>query len=497
MYQVYANNRLLFENGNEEEGLTLTAASLDLELGKTGSFVFTIWPNHPNFDAVVQMAPVTVARNYSTIYGGRILDLKYGFYGEKQVSCEGDLAFLLDSIIAPHTYNGSFAAYLKHVVDKHNALVEAEKRFVAGAVTVGDFSPFVVTEKEYVSAFDLLNNKMVASSGGYLQVRYADGQRYLDLLSYDANADNISGQEIELGKNLLDISRETKGANLFSAIIPLGAKLSGSEQRLDIKSVNSNVPYIVNTAAVTLCKGKIYRTVIFDNITNAQTLKTTGTQYLADNYSGEYSVELTAADLSGQDANIDFFRVGQWVRAYNEYHFGYTPQLFLIQKMTVDLLKAAVNKITVGAVRKGLSDEMASLSNSVQSISVPEAVQPYVMESGTTGIWTWKKFSDNTCEFFGKIPVTSAETTSALGNWFRGASLYEANDYPYPFQMAEAPVVELLFQTRNAAGALLWTFSQDAETAQGYLPQCYLIRPVSGTGIHGNINIIGKGKLSS
>ena len=108
----------------------------------------------------------------------------------------------------------------------------------------------------------------------------------------------------------------------------------------------------------------------------------------------------------------------------------------------------------------------------------------------------WKKFSDNTCEFFGKVPVTNYEIKTALGGWYRGVNLYDADAYPYPFDMTEAPAVEMTFQTRNGLAAIAWIFSQDADTAQSYLPQCYLIRPVTGSGIYGNINIIGKGKLA-
>lgn len=495
MYQVYVNNRVVFENGIED--YVLTQAVLNLEIGKSGSFEFTIYPNHLNFSAVEIMAPVRVDRNYETIYRGRILDIKHGFYGEKQVSCEGELAFLLDVMCPPHSYSDSFSGYLEYVLGMYNRMVNADHEILAGTVTVGDFYPFTVTEKtEYRTAFDTLTNNMVQRSGGYLQIRHSsDGTRYLDLLSADADETNISGQEIELGTNLLDISRETRGEGMFSAIIPLGAKYEGSEQRLNIKTVNSNLEYLVNNAAVTLCKGKIYRTVIFDNITNASTLKTEGERYLASNYAGEYSVEITSADLSGL-GNVDFFRVGQWVRVRNEYHFGSEPQLFLIQKLSINLLKPAENKLVIGKVKKGLTDEIAGISNSVENISVPEAVQPYVIESGTTGIWTWKKFSDNTCEFFGKVPITSADVTSALGSWYRGANLYEATAYEYPFQMTEAPAIETNFQTRNGLAALLWISSIDAATAQKYLPQAFLIRPTTATGIFGNINIIGKGKLA-
>ena len=496
MFQVYSSGHLLHDDSLDD--YRLFDASLDLELGKTGSFEFTIYPNHPSFDSIEPMKSlVTVSRNYQTVYKGRVLKIKYGFYGEKQVSCEGDLAFLLDSMCPPHSYTGSFSGYLDYVLGMHNRLVDVDQQFFVGKVTVADFSPFTAKqEHEYKSAFDVLNGNMVARSGGYLHVRYESGNRYLDLLSYTADVSDVSGQTIEIGKNLLDISREVKGEGVFSAIVPLGAKLEGSDARLDIKTVNSGLPYVINADAVAFCGGTIYRQVIFDNITNAQTLKTTAESYLSDNYAGEASVEITAADMSGMDASIDSFWIGRWVRVENPHHFNGT-QTFLIKKMVIDLLDPASNKIVIGEVKKGLSDAVAEISDAVGSIEEPEAVQPYVMDSGTKGIWTWKILSDNTCEFFGKIPISSADVTTAFGAWYRGAVLFEPTAYEYPVEMTEAPALEATFQTRNGLGAMAWVYSQDAETAQKYVPQCYLIRPSTATGIFGNINIIAKGKVKT
>lgn len=143
-----------------------------------------------------------------------------------------------------------------------------------------------------------------------------------------------------------------------------------------------------------------------------------------------------------------------------------------------------------------MNDTLVKAENLSSRIETLENEQPYLIESGTTGIFSWKKFSDNTCEFFGKIPVQSYNITTALGNWYRGVNIYDVNAYAYPFEMSEAPAVEMTFQTRNGLAAIAWIFSQDAETAQSYLPQCYLIRPVTGSGIFGNINIVGKGKLA-
>ena len=494
MWQVYGGGTTLHDPTLED--YRLTKATLDLELGKTGSFEFTIYPNHPGFANIVPMSTIiTVSKNYKTIYKGRVLDIKYGFYGEKQASCEGVLAFLLDTMIPPHKYSGSFTGYFDYVLASHNAYADDSKQFWHGSVTVADYAPFAVEEKEYRSAFDLLTTHSVNPSGGYLNVRFDGDRTYLDLLSYTADISDVSGQAIKLGENLLDIKRETKSEDMFSAIIPLGAKIGETDTRLDIKSVNNGVDYLVNTAAKTLCGGLVYRTVIFDNITNATTLKSTATAYLAENYAGESSIEITAADLSGRDPAIDSFDIGRWVRVTAHHHFS-GEQLFLIKKQSLDLLSPASNKIVIGAVQKGITDAVAEISNAVKTRE-GDAVQPYVMESGHTGIFYWHKFSDGTCEFFGKVPITSADVTQALGGWYRGANLYEATAHEYPFTMAEAPALNMTFQTRNGLAALLWINSPDADTAQRYLPQSFLIRPTTATGIYGNINIIGKGRLKN
>ena len=553
MHKVYAGNVLIHDD--RLESIRIMNAQLSLEMGKSGLFEFTIYADHPYYTAIKPLKTIIeVQRHGKTIFRGRVLDLKYGFYNEKQVTCEGELAFLLDSIVGPHAISDSFSAYLDYVVGIHNSQVEAEKRFTVGSVTVADFMPFEVVEDfNFLTSYETINKRMVEPSGGILQVRHEGGTMYLDLLSPSMNISNVSAQQIKLGKNLLDIKRDTKGSAVFSGIIPLGAKINDTENRLDISSVNGG-SYAISNATAVAAYGKIFKVVIFENITNASTLLSEARTYLAENFAAVNSIEITAADLSGINPALDTFEVGQWVELVSDKHFT-APQTFLIRKMVINLSRPAETKIEVGRTQQGLLESLgytaenvrdvagrlgrlaksvrdiasrlgsatekanaaasaasnaatkaaaaqttasnaASAANSVsERVTVLEKVQPYVIETGTTGIWKWKKFSDNTCEFFGKIPVTSAEVATALGGWFRGANLYEATAYEYPLQMTEAPALEMMFQTRNGLGALVWAFSQDAATAKQYLPQCYLIRPTTATGIHGNINIIGKGKL--
>ena len=524
MYKVFADGKLLH---NDQLSLRIANAKLTLELGKSGLFEFTIFQDHKRYTDIKPLKTIIeVQRHDKTIFRGRVLDIDYGFHNEKQVTCEGELAFLLDSIIEPHAIVTSFSEYLDHVIELHNMQVEPAKQFKRGSVTVADFEPYeVVEDYEYLTSLETLNKRMVEVSGGFLQVHHEYDEMYLDLIAPDMNVANVSAQQIRLGKNLLDIKRETKGSEVFSGIFPLGAKIGDTERRLNISQTTGGSYYITNDEAVA-AYGKIFKVVVFENITDGLTLLGQAHAYLAENFAAVNTIEITAADLSGHNPALDSFEVGQWVELVSGAHFT-EKQTFLVRKMTINLSKPEETKIEVGRTQQGLTDSLGYTAESIKGVesristladkvssaeakadntatavtsvsnrvAVLERVQPYVIETGTTGIFSWQKFSDNTCEFFGKVPVTNYAVTTALGGWYRGANVYEATTYAYPFAMTEAPAVEITFQTRNGLAAIAWVFSADADTAQSYLPQCYLIRPVTATGIYGNINIIGKGKL--
>lgn len=560
MYKVTCDGKTL--HNDTIQSLRIINGQLTLELGKTGAFEFTIYPQHPYYDAVKPVSSIIeVHRNELSVFRGRVLTIQYGFHNEKQVFCEGELAFLLDTIVPPHAYYGSFTEYMDHVLAIHNAQVEEAKRFVVGSVTVAEFHPFEVVEDfNFSTSFETLNKRMVEPSGGYLQARHQYGTMYLDLLAPEVNISNVSMQKIRLGKNLLDLRKEVDGSEVFSGIVPLGAKIGETENRLDISSVNGGSYSITNAAAVA-AYGYIFKTVIFEDITSASSLLSEARTYLSEKFASVNTVEITAADLSGLNPDLDSFDVGQWVEVVSDTHFN-EPQAFLIRKISISISNPSNTKIEAGRTKQGLTDRLGNVvddigsllsriqdvagsigsisatataaeakannaetkatnattvatnaattansasskaataqstaNNAVSRVATVEG-RPYITATGTTGIWNWKKFSDNTCEFFGKIPVSSASVTTALGGWYRGANLYEATAYPYPVTMTEAPAVEMTFQTRNGLAALLWINSPDANTAKGYLPQSFLIRPTSASGIHGNINIIGKGKLT-
>lgn len=121
--------------------------------------------------------------------------------------------------------------------------------------------------------------------------------------------------------------------------------------------------------------------------------------------------------------------------------------------------------------------------------------EPVVIETGEVGIWRYKRYSDGNVEAFGYIYIGGLNATAALGNWYRTEAVITAQQYAYPYSFAEQPIVEMLFQTTNSNGAVLWPFSTSASIARSYVPQFYLIRPTTATNIVGLVNITVKGKI--
>lgn len=94
MYRVYADGLTIYND--RLENLKIFSPSVELELNKTGSFSFTIRPDHPNYGLIQKLKTIiTVYQNDYLLFRGRVLDEEIGFHNEKKIVCEGDLAFSL------------------------------------------------------------------------------------------------------------------------------------------------------------------------------------------------------------------------------------------------------------------------------------------------------------------------------------------------------------------------------------------------------------------
>lgn len=89
MYRVYSDGLTIYND--RLENLQIFSPSVDLELNKTGSFSFTIYPDHPYYGLIHKLKSIiTVYQDDYLLFRGRVLDEEYGFHNEKKIVCEGE-----------------------------------------------------------------------------------------------------------------------------------------------------------------------------------------------------------------------------------------------------------------------------------------------------------------------------------------------------------------------------------------------------------------------
>lgn len=110
---------------------------------------------------------------------------------------------------------------------------------------------------------------------------------------------------------------------------------------------------------------------------------------------------------------------------------------------------------------------------------------PIIVEEGTSGIWTYRKWSNGKAEVFGKIPISALAVSTALGGWYRSA-VVSGSSYKYPLTFASIPVINTDYATSNGTGGMVWLTTQGTTTAP---PDFYIIRPTSSSGVTGSVNV--------
>ncbi len=362
MYQVFCDDTLIYDLRDEE--LTLLEPKVTLEMNKAGSFSFKFPPDHPHIDLPQKMKSlIVVKQDGEEIFSGRPTKSYTDFYKRRYVYCEGELAYLNDSIQRPAEYhNMTVRGYLEALIQAHNEQVTKDKRFEVGIVTVTDPNDSLYRYTNYNSTMKELKEDLVDDLGGYLRVRNHLGHKYLD---YVTDFGNTCTQVIEFGENLLDFTQNFDATNIATAIIPLGAKLETSQftaidERQTIKEVNDGKDYVYSEDAVKQY-GWIFKTMTWDAVNNPKILMSKGKKYLTDTQFENVTIEAKAIDLHLTDAEIEQFKLGDSVRVLSSPHG--LDRYFPLTKMTVNLDKPANNTVTLGITEKKSLTAVSSTIN--------------------------------------------------------------------------------------------------------------------------------------
>ena len=362
-----------------EDENVLTDPKVSGEMGKQGSFEFSMNPKHPYYRSLLQMITIfRVEYDGDTIFRGRVLTIDVGHLtGIKNVHCEGDLAFLLDSQIEGITDDDrpktNAITYINSLVNAHNSQMNegmADKKFTVGEVpgtyTNATESPQrVAPDSDYrygsgswrdsQSAF----NELADTFGGYFRTRYQNGICYLDWIDQYFRG-GINVQTIELGKNLIDITSNSEVNNIFTALIPVGSKngkslyINGYKTNIHGNNKRILVPQIAQVYSDAQLNqgfhtkedylkaidtyGIIYHTETFSNADTQEKLWAYACDWIKNNYIGGLnSFDIGALDMHLIGKSSGKFLVGDKVNViYPDVENRDTDPEAIIQKvMTV------------------------------------------------------------------------------------------------------------------------------------------------------------------
>ena len=349
MYTVRLDDKKIYDARIDD--LTLIEPAIELEENNAGSFSFTIQNNHPSYDDIKRRKSIIkVYEDDEIIFAGMVYEIEEDFYKNKKVYCEGELSYLNDTIQRPAEYHDmTVRGLLETYIENHNAQVEPEKQFKLGMVTVKDPNDSIYCYTNMETTLSCIKDDLLDDLGGIIRVRYMNNEKYIDYITEDDVRTNQ--QVIRLGENLINYTSNISSLDIATAIIPLGNRLEespieGLDMRLDIKSVNNNLDYVSDSIAVSNF-GWIYKTVVWDDVTDANTLKSKGEKYLTDSQFDNLVIEATALDMHLIDNNEMSIRLSDKIRIISKPH-GLKDKYFRLTKQTINLNNPENNTITLG-----------------------------------------------------------------------------------------------------------------------------------------------------
>lgn len=446
MYTVYADGSAVYIPGDPE--LALTSAKVELALSKSGSLEFTAPPTNEAASAIRKLSSeVAVYADGEELFCGRAVSTERAFDGSLSVVCEGELAYLMDSIQPPREFHSMTSrGLLEHFIDEHNRQMAegkgaSDKTFSVGQVTVRDSNDSLYRYTNWENTLEAIQEKFLDEIGGVVRVRREGGVRYIDLIE---DYGRTSEQVIEFGENLLDYCASEDAAEIATRVIPLGARLDESpiealEAYTTIESVNGGRNYVESPEAIASL-GVVAKVVNFDDVTIPKNLKERGEDYLKDAQFAQLSLKCTAVDLHAMDVDIERIRLGDEVRVLSAPHG--MDRRFTVSALEIDLMDAASNTITLGSTgRETLSASHVSvaraISSKIDSLTPPSKILKQakdnataLIEAATTGHVVVRP---------DEILIMDTEDTATarrVWRWNSAGLGYSRNGYAGPFGLA-------------------------------------------------------------
>lgn len=358
MYTIYADDTLLYLPGDEE--LSVLSPVLETQCNAAGTLTFVLLPEHPMYSALHKMRTrIDVRQDDEIIWRGRVLETETDFYRQKTVTCEGELTYLVDSVLHPYKladYDGTAAGLFRLYLTRHNEAVSEAQQFQIGNVDIETLSS--VENTGYGNTWDEISDNLIDIHGGFLRIRHEDGARYLDWTKASGTS---CGQVIRFGENLLDLSEYVSASEVVTCLIPYAGQ---GDSKITIASVNGGKDYIEDAAGIALY-GRIWGVTEFDT-KDATKLLEMAKENLHKRLKETITITISAVDLHLLDVNAESFHVGDKVRVISPPH-GIDAE-YTCTAISLDLVNPDQSEYTFGTPETGMASTTAATSKAVEVV---------------------------------------------------------------------------------------------------------------------------------
>lgn len=342
--------------------------NLKQKVNTSNTLIFTILPNHPYYNKINKLVSVLKLIEINQdgqelMFKGRVIDSSDTIDGIRTYTCEGVLGYLNDTIQPLITYeNVAVKDYLKSRLDRHNQMVEENKRIYIGNIIDNNI---LITNKDSkrITTMNSIQDILIDQYGGYLSIREQDNKNYLD---YTYSYNHLNSQEIKFKKNILDLEQYITSVDLITALIPLGEKDQETDLPITIESVNNNKDYIFDEDAVSKY-GWIYSTKEYEKINSPQLLLEKAEQDLSQLTKLSLSLTITAIDLSLVEVDIEKIRLGDKLKCISKEHK--LDDYFLCIVLEKDYLDPSNSKITLDKTIATSSDIAITTNRDISKVN--------------------------------------------------------------------------------------------------------------------------------
>ena len=517
MYKVYINN--FMRNGSlittEEQMFAVPSASgfpvqkpiVKASEDAAENFTFTMESCSPYYDSLLQhKTRICViydgpsGSDTDIIFDGKVLNISSStVYHTKNVTCAGYYVFFNDSYYEgkqeKHRSKMTVAQYYTAIINNHNTMLPEK------AVTQGTTGVTLPTDQDkyeptaWTQTSGLLSN-LTSNYGGHMLVQSSGNTHTLNWYKYYARdlGDGLRPQ-VTVGKNILDISADYTGDNVFTRVIPIGAtNTNGKTIYIDGYNGYSGkampVTYIRNLYTdqeltdefhsytdyrdAETNFGVIYKTVTFSDADTQAKLWNYVKKWIKDSYFGiATSFTVKAIDLHITDGNYPKILIGECVDVtYLIVRNGtavWETKKLVCKNISYDLFNPENNSYTF-SIPSDLLDHSRTSKKSSKNQTASAGVSNKAIPKGDEDkTLTWHKVweiigshyaAPGTAEYYYQ-GTDAANSFYANGELSGSIKCYDLNDIPsggnpknYPDKWFDARLIGKI--TVNGTSAPIW-----------------------------------------